>query len=299
MLTATPPLVVVKVGGSIQDDPAQLSAVMADVAAAAATGRWSPIVVHGGGKAISAAMKAAGLVPRFVQGQRFTDEPTLAIAEWCLAGPGSVNEQLLDMLASHGARAAGLTSLSACPIRARRLTPHGSEHDLGLVGQVTTVESAVLLGLAATGVVPVVAPVALADRGTLAAVGEASWEPSRLAATPRRFNVNADLAAGAIAAALRPAAFILVSDTPGIRDDSGSFLPSITRATIARLEANGTIDGGMKPKVHACLAALDAGVPIAAIIDGRRAGSLAAALALNPARPNDPSYAGTIIDNLR
>lgn len=277
-----PPVVVVKVGGSIQDDPAQLSAVMADVAAAARSGRWSPVVVHGGGKAISAAMKAAGLVPRFVQGQRFTDEPTLAIAEWCLAGPGSVNAQLLAMLAEHGAKAVGLTSLGCCVLRARRSTRAGAEDDLGLVGEVTAVAAEVIAGVCATGVVPVIAPVALADEGTLAAAGEVSWEPSRLAAVPRRFNVNADLAAGAVAVALRPTRFVLVSDTPGIRNDSGVFVATIDQREIDRLEAVGTIDGGMKPKVHACVQALAAGVALAAIIDGREAGSLGRALGAEP-----------------
>lgn len=262
-------IVVVKVGGSIQDDPAQLRLVAADAAALARDG-VRPVLVHGGGKAISAAMKAAGLSPRFVHGQRYTDQATLEIVERCLCGPGSVNEELVSMIEQAGTPATGLHSLGACVLHARRSTPAGSPDDLGLVGEVSRVSAPVIAGLCALGIIPVIAPVALAD------LGAAHAGTDRAFALPlgARLNVNADLAAGAVAAALRPTAFILVSDTPGIRTGTGDYAPALTRADVERLRASGVIDGGMLPKVLGCAMALDAGVPNVLIVDGRSPGAL-------------------------
>ncbi len=294
-------MLVIKVGGSIQDDVAQLQRVMDDVVWAATSagrdgragsGGLSPVVVHGGGKAISAAMKDAGLQPRFVKGQRYTDEATIAIVERCLCGSGSVNEQIVAMVdraagaavAREGTRfvrGVALHALGACVLHARRVAPEGSPDDLGLVGWVSRVNTQVILGCASVGV-PVIAPVAL----------DAERPGGKL-------NINADLAAGAIAEALGPAChgFVLVSDTPGIRDDRGTFLATISRAEIERLIGVGAIDGGMLPKVQACVMALDAGIGRTAgkaggggagggggvgggvcVVDGRQAGALRAVL---------------------
>jgi acetylglutamate kinase len=277
-MTTARSLVVVKVGGSIQDDPAQLRLVAADAAALSREG-LHPVLVHGGGKAISAAMKAAGLTPRFVRGQRYTDPATLEIVERCLCGPGSINEDLVTMIEQAGAPAIGLHSLGACVLHARRSTPAGSPDDLGLVGDVTRVGAPVIRGLCTLGIIPVIAPVALAD------LGDRRDADERAAALPlgARLNVNADLAAGAVAAALRPAAFILVSDTPGIRTGTGDYAAVLARAEIDRLTAAGVIDGGMRPKVEGCAMALDAGVACVLIVDGRRPGALRRAV-LQPDR---------------
>ena len=260
-----PELVLIKVGGSIQDDPAQMARVMRDVAAIAASGA-RPLVVHGGGKAITAALKEAGIASRFVAGQRYTDEATLRIAERVLNL--TVNAELCTMLSQAGARAAPLHSLGACVLKARRTTETGKPEmphaDLGLVGRVSKVDAGTILGVAGDGLIPVIAPVALDEEHPPAG----------------RLNINADLAAGAVAAAVRPGRFILVSDTPGIRirpDDSSSFAQSLSRTELGTLIASGVIDGGMLPKVQACFAALDAGVSNVCIVDGRVGGALALA----------------------
>lgn len=257
-------LVLIKVGGSIQDDPAQMRAVMADVAAIGAAGART-VVVHGGGKAITAALKDAGITSRFVAGQRYTDEPTLKIAERVLNL--TVNAELCAMLADAGARPAPLHSLGACVLSARRTTETGKpempEADLGLVGRVCSVNAPVILGLTVLGCTPVIAPVALDQ--DLHGAG--------------KLNVNADLAAGAVAAAIKPNRFILVSDTPGIRTQSeptAVYAQSLSRRDLDGLIASGVIDGGMLPKVQACFAAIDAGVRDVSIIDGRQRGALLA-----------------------
>lgn len=269
MSETTSSTVVVKVGGSIQDDPAQIVEVMRDVAGAARAGR-SCIVVHGGGKAISAAMNAAGLTPRFVAGQRYTDGPTLEIAERVLAE--TVNRELCAALADAGARPYPLHSLGTCVLLASRSGQTGKpgqpEADLGLVGRVHTVAGEVIRGLCLQGFVPVIAPVAV--------------ERPRVAGSPGKLNVNADLAAGTVARAVRPGAFVLVSDTPGVRTDATRYAPVLDHAAVGALIASGVIDGGMLPKIQACLEALDAGVPDVSIVDGRVPGALARALGGGP-----------------
>lgn len=256
--------IVLKIGGSIQDDPAQLRAIAADAAALALQGA-GVVVVHGGGKAISAAMRDAGLQPRFVAGQRYTDDATLAIAERVLVD--TVNADLCAMIDEAGAPALGLHSRGTCALfadRAGQPGPSGQpEIDLGHVGLVRSVATLVLRSLAHAGVVPVLAPVAL--------------ERNPAPGAPGRLNVNADLAAGAVAAALRADRFVLVSDTAGVRRDPAdpaSTIPTLTRAHTDRLIDAGAIDGGMLPKLRACFMALDAGVRHVSIIDGRHPGAV-------------------------
>lgn len=258
--------IVIKFGGSVQDDPAQTAAIIDDLAALARMG-LRPIVVHGGGKAITAALAAAGLQSRFVAGQRYTDGPTLRVAERVLCG--QVNAEICRLLTDRGVPAASLTSLSGCALTASRTSAQDAEGhplDLGLVGQVEAVRTDLLMALCNAGTVPVLAPIAM-DLDETSEVG--------------RLNVNADLAAGMVARAIKPHAFILVSDTPGIRTiatDPSSCAKRLTTADIARLKASKVIDGGMLPKVDACLMALDAGVSHVAICDGRVPGATVASL---------------------
>jgi acetylglutamate kinase len=215
-------------------------------------------------------MAGAGLQARFVLGQRYTDQATLRIAERVLCA--DINGAIVRALSAAGVPACGLTSLGACVLRASRThatDKEGHPVDLGLVGRVEHVQADVLAGLCARGVVPVLAPVALdADPDAPSGAG--------------KLNVNADLAAGEVARAIRPSAFILVSDTPGIRtvpSDPTTSARLLSGADVARLEQTGAIDGGMLPKVEACNMALDAGVERVAITDGRPAlGLLRAAL---------------------
>lgn len=281
--------VVVKVGGSIQDDVQQLALVASDIAVMRSVGA-AVVVVHGGGKAISAAMKDAGLQPRFVQGQRFTDEATLKIAERVLAKV--VNAELVGLIARAGVgegSVMGLHSLGTCVLGAVRATKAGSAEDLGFVGVVPKggVNVAVIRGLTNQGIVPVIAPVAMDLEGDGEGVG--------------RLNVNADLAGGRVAAELRAAKFVMVSDTPGVRTDAkdaSSYVKRLSRGDVERLKAAGVIDGGMLPKVQGCAMALEAGVGGVGgggegggggggvwIVDGRVAGAALMAAVDHPETP--------------
>jgi acetylglutamate kinase len=238
-------IVVVKLGGSFMDVPADLEAVCTDVAFMRAVG-IQPVVVHGGGKAITRAMEEAGLVPRFINGLRYTGPQELRIVEDVLAT--DINHQVVALLEGAGARAEGLTSKGRCALKAEPL-----DDKLGLVGKVTDVDDLLLRGLCDLGTIPVVAPIALGTDG-------------------RKFNCNADEAASAVARALAAEKLVNVSDTHGIRarpDDEASLLGHLSEADARRLLAEGVISGGMIPKVQTCLAALKGGVGKAHIISGR------------------------------
>lgn len=245
--------VVVKLGGSVMDDPEAERQLLRDVAFMNYVG-MQPIIVHGGGKEINKAMDEAGLDPVFVQGLRYTDDRTLAIAERVLCG--RINRRIVETLESFGVQALGLSSLSTCVLFAERLYLPGDEGrriDIGFVGKVEQVNAKILRLLAAADTIPVIAPIALDRLGG-------------------KLNVNADTAAGHVAAAVGAEKLVMVSDTHGVRenkDDPESFRPSLNREQIADFMARGVIDKGMKPKVEACLKALDANCRKAHIVDGR------------------------------
>ncbi len=279
---------VIKVGGSIQDDAAQLRTVMRGVATLASLGA-RPVLVHGGGKAITSAMTKAGLTSRFVQGQRYTDEAALEIAERVLVH--TVNRELVEMLQDEGCPARGLHTLGECVLTAVRAgtdaAPGKPSEDLGLVGRVAHVNAGSILGTCDAGLVPVIAPVAREAGGGGGGAGGSGGSGGKL-------NVNADLVAGTVARTLVPRAFLLVSDTFGVRADvtrEDSFLPEISRMTVDELTAKGAIAGGMLPKLQACFEALGAGVGRVCIIDGRIAGSLPHAALAAPGEP----VAGTVV----
>lgn len=243
-------IVVVKLGGSFMDVPADLEAVCTDVAFMRAVGIY-PVVVHGGGKAITRAMAEAGLEARWVNGLRYTGPEELRIVEDVLAT--DVNRQIVSLLEKAGAKAEALTSKGRCPLKAERLTPPGGDADLGLVGKVTGVDALLLRGLCDLGTIPVIAPIGCG-------------------AEARKFNCNADEAASAVARALEAEKLVNVSDTHGIRerpDDETSLLSHLSGPDALRLLAEGVITGGMIPKVQTCLEALGGGVRKCHIISGR------------------------------
>ncbi|MFN7022438.1 MAG: acetylglutamate kinase [Phycisphaerales bacterium] len=250
-------IVVVKVGGSIQDDDARMAALLTDVSFMSAVG-MRPVIVHGGGKSITRAMNEAGLKARFIQGRRYTDRETLEIAERVLIN--EVNKGIVDTLNTAGSFALGLHSLGSCVLFARRMFldgPGGEKIDLGYVGDVTEVNTVLLEALTEDGFIPVIAPVAMARDASDGVV---------------KLNVNADTAAGHVAAALKSEKLVVLSDTHGIRinpEDPESYVSSLTRSEIDNLVRTGVIGEGMLPKVEACLIALAGGVPKAHIIDGR------------------------------
>lgn len=246
-------IVVVKLGGSILDDIEMQKKLLTDVVFMATVG-IRPILVHGGGKAITAAMNDAGLEPVWVQGRRYTDERTLAIAEHTLIK--TVNQPVCETLRELDIHAMGLHSLSSCVVFAEPLRLEGSDGrkiDLGLVGKVTEVNAELLVTLCAAGVVPVIAPIARAKTGG-------------------KLNVNADSVAGHVAAAVKAEKLVVLSDTHGIRrdvNDPESWISSVNEQQIEEMIQDKTISTGMMPKVEACLTALNGGVRKAHIIDGR------------------------------
>jgi|WetSurMetagenome_2_1015567.scaffolds.fasta_scaffold29266_5 acetylglutamate kinase len=241
---------VIKLGGSFMDVPEDLEAVCEDIAFMRAVD-IDPVIVHGGGKAITRAMEESGLKARFVDGLRYTGPEELRIVEDVLAT--DVNRQIVDLLVKAGAKAESLTSKGTCPLRAEPLCASCGP-DLGLVGKVTSVDGLLLRGLCDLGTIPVIAPIAC---------GKAEGE---------KFNCNADEAASAVARALGAEKLVNVSDTHGIRqrpDDPESLLSHITEADVHRLLAEKVISGGMIPKVKTLLEALKGGVKKCHIVSGR------------------------------
>ena len=246
-------VVVVKVGGSIMDDEKALANLLSDIVFMNYVG-MQPVLVHGGGKAINQAMETAGLVPQMVMGRRYTDERTLAIAEHVLCN--QVNKFIVNFIQSQGCEAMGLHSLSSNVLFAEKTFlqgPEGRRIDLGLVGEVTSVNARLLHLLVQADSIPVIATIARDTAGS-------------------RLNVNADTAAGAVAAAMKAEKLVVVSDTHGIRTDPkdpGSLVRHLTVNQIDDMVKSGAIGSGMLPKVEACVTALRAGVTKTHIIDGR------------------------------
>lgn len=251
-------LVVIKLGGSVMDEPGPLRAILQDIVFMETVG-MRPIVVHGGGKAISRAMAESGLEPRFIQGRRYTDEATVGIVSRVLID--EINESLVDQIEELGGRAVGLHQRTTCCLRGEKLLltgADGAEIDLGLVGRVTHVDRSVIENLCYAGVVPVIPCLALGPAG-------------------RTLNVNADTAAAAVAQRFPAEKLVFLSDVSGIftrADDPDSLAASLNQDECRRLIDEGTIDSGMIPKVEACLESLQAGVRKTHIIDGRLRHSL-------------------------
>ncbi len=246
-------IVVVKLGGSVLDDTVLQKKLLTDIAFMAAVG-MQPVIVHGGGKAITRAMNKAGIEPQWVQGRRYTDERTLTIVEHTLVH--EVNTTICKTLGQLGCEPTGLHSLSSCVLFAERLRlagEGGRKLNLGLVGEMTEVNGHLLKTFCSAGTIPVIAPVALDKSGG-------------------KLNVNADSAAGKVAAAVQAEKLVVVSDTLGILtdiDDPDSRVSSLDEKQIKNMIESGIITGPMLPKVEACITALEAGVGKAHIIDGR------------------------------
>ncbi|MEO0964098.1 MAG: acetylglutamate kinase [Planctomycetota bacterium] len=245
--------IVVKVGGSIMDEPEQLAAVLGDVCFMASVG-VRPVIVHGGGKGITAAMAEAGIEAHFVQGRRYTDERTLQIAETVLVQ--DINAGIVAAIDAQGQRAMGLHSLRSCVVFGKRLMLEeqgGRRIDVGMVGEVEAINGELLAALTDQRIIPVIAPI------------------SRDVAGGGKLNINADSVAGEVAAAVKAEKLMLVSDTHGVRrsHDVDDLASSLTRAEIEGLVESGVISAGMLPKVEACFAAVEGGVPKAVIVDGR------------------------------
>ena len=246
---------VVKYGGHAMGDPELARDFAEDVVLLKAVG-INPIVVHGGGPQIGAMLKRLGVESSFVGGLRVTDAATAEVAEMVLAG--KINKEIVAWIAQAGGRAVGISGKDAGLVLAEKISrtvpdPNsGIERhvDLGFVGDPVSVDPTILHALAKEHFIPVVAPVALGADG-------------------QTYNINADTMAGAIAAACNASRFFLLTDVAGVLDKSGELLTDLDPAGIAALKADGTISGGMIPKVETCVSAVEAGVDAAVILDGR------------------------------
>jgi acetylglutamate kinase len=242
--------VVIKYGGSAMEQADLKKTFALDVILLKLVG-INPVIVHGGGPQIGALMKRLGKEPRFVGGMRVTDEETMEIVEMVLVG--KINTEIVALINHHGGRAVGLSGKDADLIRARRRPhrlPSGEEVDIGLVGEVESVNPEPIRLLDEHGFIPVIAPVAVGDHGN-------------------SYNVNGDLAAGEVAAALAAEKLIHLTDVQGILDGAGRLVSTLARKEAERLMQEGVIEGGMLPKVESALRALTGGSAKAHIVDGR------------------------------
>ena len=248
--------VVVKYGGNAMVDAELTAGIMQDLILMRLVGML-PVFVHGGGPQIDQAMKTAGLQPRFVQGLRVTDRDTVRIVERVLVG--EINQEIVATINRLGGSAVGLSGKDGGLIRARKAAPartaDGQSVDLGLVGEVAGVDPRPIRTLLEAGYLPVIAPTAADAEGVT-------------------YNINADVVAGEVAAALVAEKLVLLTDTDGILDRQGGLLSTLSRADVDRLVADGTISRGMLPKVQACLTALRGGVGKTHIINGTRTHAL-------------------------
>ena len=212
-------------------------------------------VVHGGGPKISAIMEKMGKKPKFVQGQRVTDQETMDIVEMVLGG--LVNKEIVSLINSHGGKAVGLSGKDGGLIKAKkklikRSSAKGVDEivDIGLVGEVTQVDPHIIISLEKEGFVPVISPVGVGPKG-------------------ETLNINADYVAASVASALKAEKLILLTDVPGIIDKKDRIVSTLKKQQIKKLVDDGTISGGMLPKVQACIKAIEGGVSKTHIIDGR------------------------------
>jgi len=251
-------ITVIKLGGSLMEAPGALTHLLLDVVFMETVG-MRPVVVHGGGAAISRAMAEAGLKPRFIQGRRYTDDEALRVVEQVLAY--QINEQMARQIENLGGRAKPLNFRTGNLLWGERIRlsgPDGGPIDLGHVGTVTRVDCDTIHQLCRQGIVPVIPSMCCTDEG-------------------EKLNVNADTAATAVAQALKAEKLVYLSDVNGVRldkNDPNSLLHTLTARQAQELIDSGAIDSGMIPKVQACLETLDKGVHKVHIIDGRLRHSL-------------------------
>jgi len=254
--------VVVKMGGSAMDDPEVLARFVKDVVFMEQVGMW-PVLVHGGGPRISAEMERAGVEPVFVEGHRVTTPEVIEIAARVLIE--EVSSNICDLVEEGGGKAIPLNGRGSSFLMGRkRKVPGSPDVDLGLVGDVTQVDSEACYRLADGGLIPVVAPIARMDPGE-----PHSKKDFGFSGGVPLLNVNGDAAASAIAAALGAEKIVFLSNVPGVMrdsDDPSSLESSLTRGRVEELIKDGTIAGGMLPKVRSCLDAIDAGVRKAHIV---------------------------------
>jgi len=247
--------IVVKYGGNAMVDEQLKSGFARDIVLMRLVG-INPVVVHGGGPQIGRLLEKIGKESRFVEGMRVTDSETMDVVEMVLGG--LVNKDIVNLISRHGGRAVGLTGKDGDLIHARKLTITRNSPelevpeiiDIGHVGEVASVDASVVDMLVSGGFIPVIAPIGVGEDG-------------------HSYNINADLVAGRIAEVLGAEKLILLTNTTGLLDKQGELLTGMTAAEVDKLIADGTIHGGMLPKIQCALSAVKSGVRSSHIIDGR------------------------------
>ena len=242
--------IVIKYGGNAMTDEALKEGFAKDVVLLKLCG-MNPIVVHGGGPQINHMLEKVGKQGEFVQGMRVTDAETMDVVEMVLGG--SVNKEIVSMLNQFGGKAVGLTGKDGHFMKAKKLfinTPDKNGVDIGQVGTVDSIDGTLISGLADKGYIPVIAPIGVGRNG-------------------EAFNINADLVAGRLAKELAAERLIMMTNTPGILDKEGKLLTDLTPKLVDELIADGTLSGGMLPKIASALDAATSGVKATIIIDGR------------------------------
>ena len=247
--------VVIKYGGAAMEGDALKSSFARDIVLMKLVG-VKPVVVHGGGPQIGRLLERIGKESRFVDGMRVTDSETMDVVEMVLGG--LVNKEIVNLINGHGGNAVGLTGKDGRLIHARKLTMTRSRPeleapeiiDIGHVGEVASIDTGVLEHLARGDFIPVIAPIGVGDGGM-------------------SYNINADLVAGKLAEALAAEKLVLLTNTPGLLDREGELITALDVKAVEALIADGTIAGGMLPKVRCALDAVQGGVHTAQIIDGR------------------------------
>ena len=242
--------IVIKYGGNAMTDAALKEGFAKDVVLLKLCG-MNPIVVHGGGPQINHMLEKVGKQGEFVQGMRVTDAETMEVVEMVLGG--SVNKEIVSMLNQFGGKAVGLTGKDGHFMKAKKLfinTPDKNGVDIGQVGTVDSIDGTLISGLADKGYIPVIAPIGVGRNG-------------------EAFNINADLVAGRLAKELAAERLIMMTNTPGILDKEGKLLTDLTPKLVDELIADGTLSGGMLPKIASALDAATSGVKATIIIDGR------------------------------
>ena len=246
---------VVKYGGHAMGDPELARDFAEDVVLMKMVG-INPVVVHGGGPQIGAMLKQLGVESRFVDGLRVTDAETAKVAEMVLSG--AINKELVGWIGQAGGRAVGISGkdggfITATKVERTQKDPDSNIEravDLGFVGEPAKVDRRILDTISDAGMIPVVAPIGIGEDGAT-------------------YNINADTMAGAVASAMGAARLFLLTDVAGVLDKSGDLLSDLDPAKISALQKDGTISGGMIPKLETCLHAVQGGVDAAVILDGR------------------------------
>ena len=243
---------VIKYGGNAMTEERLKQCFARDVVLLKLVG-MNPVVVHGGGPQIDGMLKRVGKQGEFIQGMRITDAETMEVVEMVLGG--HVNKEIVNLINQHGGKAVGLTGKDGGFIRAKKLLMPNQDKqeefiDIGQVGDITTVDPSLISLLDSGAFIPVIAPIGVGEEG-------------------ETYNINADVVAGKIAEVLKAEKLILLTNTPGVLDENGQLLTGVTPKDIDAMVANGTLSGGMLPKISSALDAARKGVKSVHIIDGR------------------------------